>query len=120
VGRRDGAHFAVLDAVDARLLASVSLLRIGAGAAEIGFWCAPGERGRSVVSEAVGAVCRWGFAALGLGRVTWLAEVGNVASRRAAEKAGFRFEGTLRAYLLMRDGRVDAWIGGLLPGDPTG
>ena len=112
------ASFAVLDAVDARLLASVALLRIADGAAEIGYWAVPAERGRGVVTDASAAVCRWGFAALDLGRITWLAQVGNTASRRVADKTGFRFEGTLRAWLPARGGgKADAWIGGLLPGD---
>jgi RimJ/RimL family protein N-acetyltransferase len=114
-----GAHFAVLDAVDERVLASVGFNAFTAGAAEIGFWCAAPERGAGVVTEAVGAVCRWGFGALGLQRITWLAYVGNVASRRVAEKCGFTFEGTLRSYLPQRGERRDAWIAGLLPTDPT-
>ena len=44
----------------------------------------------------MGAVCRWGFGALGLARVDWFAEVGNAGSRRVAEKAGFTIEGVLR------------------------
>jgi RimJ/RimL family protein N-acetyltransferase len=113
------AHFAVLDAVDARVLASVSLMDVADGGAEIGYWCAAAERGRGVVSEAVGAVCRWGFGALGLQRITWLAHVGNDASRRVAEKTGFVVEGTLRQYLPQRGERQDAWIAGLLPSDLT-
>jgi RimJ/RimL family protein N-acetyltransferase len=115
-----GAHFAVLDAVDGRLLAAVGFSAITERGAEIGFWCVPAERGRGVVPEAVAAVCRWGFGALGLHRVTWLTYVGNDASRRVADKAGFRFEGTLRGYLVQRGQRRDAWIGGLLPGDAAG
>jgi RimJ/RimL family protein N-acetyltransferase len=113
------AHFAVLDATTARLLGSMSLGGIAAGAAEVGYWCVPGERGHGVMTDALGAVCRWGFGRLGLQRVTWLAHVGNDASRRVAEKAGFQLEGTLRQYLPHRGERRDAWIAGLLPGDPT-
>jgi RimJ/RimL family protein N-acetyltransferase len=113
------AHFAVLDATTARLLGSISLMGITEGAAEVGYWAVRQARGQGVMTEALGVVCRWGFAALGLGRVTWLAHVGNDASRRVAEKAGFVVEGTLRAYLPHRGGeRRDAWIAGLLPTDP--
>lgn len=112
-----GAPFAVLDATDGALLASVALMSIGDGLAEIGYWAAPAARGQGVVTEAVGVVCRWGFAARSLQRVTWLAEVGNAPSRRVAEKAGFTVEGTLRSYLPHRGRLVDAWIGALLAGD---
>lgn len=120
-----GAPFAVLDAgpeVDrgaaaGRLVASVSLMRIEEGAAEIGYWAAPHARGRGVATEAVDAVCRWGFDQLGLQRVEWLAYVGNEASRRVAERVGFRQEGLLRSALVQRGRRQDAWIAGLLPRD---
>ena len=114
-----GAPFAVLDATSGRLLASVGFVRLDGrdDVAEIGFWCAASARGRGVTTQAVGAVCRWGFGALGLQRVDWLAEVGNAGSRRVAEKAGFTVEGVLRGRLAARRGRADAWIGGLLPGD---
>jgi RimJ/RimL family protein N-acetyltransferase len=48
----------------------------------------------------------------------WYAEVGNVASRRVAEKVGFVLEGTARQLLLRPDGaRVDCWMGALLGAD---
>lgn len=84
---------------------------------EIGFWMAPWARGRGVMTDAVRLVCRWGFAELGLGRIEWWANVGNYASRRVAEKAGFTMEGTARARLLHRGVRVDGWSAGLLPGE---
>ena len=114
------AVLAVVDRADDALLASVGLhFSRGRDEAEgeIGYWCAPGARGRGVVPEAVAAVCDWAFDRCGLVRISWLAEVGNEGSWRAAEKAGFRREGTLRSYLSHRDRRVDAWIGALLAHD---
>lgn len=112
------APFAVLDATTGALLASVGLHHIEPmdGVARVGFWCAAPARRRGVTTSAVRAACRWGFAALGLGRIEWYAEVGNAASRRVAEKAGFTVEATLRSRLARRDGtRVDAWLARLLP-----
>ncbi|MDQ1625080.1 MAG: hypothetical protein QOJ49_578, partial [Actinomycetota bacterium] len=54
---------------------------------------------------------------LGLGRVEWLAHVGNDASRRVAEKVGFVYEGMQRAKCHQRGVRYDAWVAGLLPGE---
>jgi RimJ/RimL family protein N-acetyltransferase len=118
-GWADGttASFLALDATSAELLASVSLQRIAAGTADVGYWVAAGARGRGVGTTAVGAVCRWGFGALGLERIGWTAAVGNVGSRRLAERLGFRVEGTLRAGLEQRGHRRDGWIGSLLPSD---
>ena len=85
------------------------------GIAEIGYWTAASARGRGVTTEAVAAVCAWGFTSCGVQRLEWYAEVGNVPSRRVAEKVGFAIEGTLRSFLLRPGGeRVDGWVGSLL------
>jgi RimJ/RimL family protein N-acetyltransferase len=89
------------------------------GAAEIGYWVDPRARGRGVATDAVRAICAWAFRRLGLDLIEWRAEVGNDASRRVAEKAGFLMEGTLRQRLVHRETRVDAWIGSLLKSEAT-
>ena len=87
------------------------------GRAEIGYWVDPRARGRGVASDAVRAVCHWAFKNLDLQIIEWRCEVGNVASRRVAEKAGFLIEATLRKRLFHRGARVDAWVGSLLSGE---
>lgn len=118
-GWTDGtaAHFAVLEAVGGELVASISLMGIDRSdaVAELGYWAAAPARGRGLTTEAVGALCRWGFSAAGLRRISWWAQVGNAASRRVAEKAGFRYEGVARGRLTARDGsQADAWQAALL------
>ncbi len=110
--------FAVCDSTTSEVLASVAL-REGCddGVWDVGYWCVPAHRGHGVVPEALGALCRWGFAVLGAKRIEWMAEVGNHASLRAAQKAGFRVEGVLRLGMLHRERHVDGWIAGLLAGD---
>lgn len=109
--------FAVTDARDGSLLAVVGLHARDATMRELGYWTAPWARGQGVMTEAARMVCRFGFEVLGLERIEWWAAVGNHASWRVAEKIGFRREGTCRARLLHRGDRLDAWVGGLLPGD---
>lgn len=86
---------------------------------DVGFWCRPSARGRGVVPHALRAACRWAFAELGAARIEWMAEVGNVPSRRVAEKAGFTVEGVLRRGLVHRGRHVDGWLGALLADDPA-
>ena len=117
----DAAVFAVTDLGSGELLASVGL-HFDRGRdddiAEIGYWAAAPARGRGVTSEAVAAVCTWGFTSCGVRRLEWYAEVGNAPSRRVAEKVGFSIEGTLRSFLLRPNGeRVDAWVGSLIGAD---
>lgn len=119
-GWADGttASFAVLHATTGRLQGAVSLMGIADGSAELGYWTAPWGRGQGFTAEAVSAVCRWGFGALGLSRVLWRADVGNWGSRAVAEACGFTVEGTQRLGLTTRDGRrVDGWTGSLLADD---
>ncbi len=119
-GWEDGttATFVALHATTGRLQGAVSLMDIGAGSAELGYWTAPWGRGQGFTAEAVSAVCRWGFGALGLSRVLWRADVGNWGSRAVAESCGFTVEGTQRQGLVTRDGtRVDGWTGSLLATD---
>jgi RimJ/RimL family protein N-acetyltransferase len=85
--------------------------------ASFGFWAAPKARGRGIVTDATRIVAKYAFTTLGVQRLEWYANVGNVASRRVAEKVGFTLEGTLRRGLDQRGTRVDAWIGSLLPGE---
>ena len=105
------AIFAVVDESDA--YAGSIDLRISPtdpAVGEIGCLIAPRARGRGHAPAALRALSRWGFDELGLGRIEWRAEVGNSASRRVAEKAGFTFEGVQRAGLLRGGTRRDMWV----------
>ena len=84
----------------------------------MGFVVPPHARGRGYAPAALAAVCRVGFHRARPERIEWRANVGNDASRRVAEKAGFTFEGTDRGLRSTTAGeRVDAWVGALLASD---
>lgn len=89
---------------------------------EIGWVVHPDARGRGLAAEAAGMVVDWALRSaadggLGMRRAIWFAGVGNEASRRVAEKVGFRVEGTLRSEVRLVEGYVDGWVGTVLPGD---
>ncbi|MFD8982583.1 GNAT family N-acetyltransferase [Streptomyces sp. NPDC059564] len=84
---------------------------------EVGYWATREHRGNGYMAEALVAVARWAFTALGAVRLEWRAEVGNEGSRAVAEKAGFRVEGLLRASLERGGTARDGWVGALLPSD---
>lgn len=109
-------HFAVEPRSGGPLLASVNVHN-HTGTWEVGYWTVKEHRGHGYATEAVGAIARWAFGALGVQRLEWRAEAGNEGSRTVAEKAGFVFEGVLRAALMTRDTVRDVWIGALLPSD---
>jgi RimJ/RimL family protein N-acetyltransferase len=87
--------------------------------ADVGYLTAPWARGRGYATAALRELCRWGFETLGLRRIEWGANVGNDASRRVAERAGFTVEGTSRARTLHRGEARDSWTGAILPRDVT-
>jgi RimJ/RimL family protein N-acetyltransferase len=108
------AEFLAEDTTTGDRLGRVSLDLRQPGTAEIGYWTDPRARNRGVATSAVRAACHWAFTSLGTELIEWRCEVGNTASRRVAEKAGFLIEATLRKRLIHRGTRVDAWVGSLL------
>ncbi|HUR14734.1 MAG TPA: GNAT family N-acetyltransferase [Mycobacteriales bacterium] len=112
-----GAPFAVLDAVSGQVLAWVALFGITEGSAEVGWATAPAARGRAVASDAVTALCGWGFGALGLRRVEAVIAVGNWVSLSVAQKCGFTREGVRRRGMTRRGEVLDAWVTSLLSVD---
>ena len=110
-----GAPFAVVETATGLLVGSCGLHDLGAGAAEIGYWCSAPARGRGITTEAVGAVTAWAFATLGLERVNWYAGVGNWASRRVAERNGYTIDGMLPLGMEQRGQHIDCWHGHRLP-----
>jgi RimJ/RimL family protein N-acetyltransferase len=85
--------------------------------AELGYWTVKEQRGRGYTAEAGRAVCDWAFSALGVERLEWFAEAGNVASRAVALRIGFVMEGTLRSKIVQHGTRRDTWGAALLPSD---
>ncbi|MGC5030529.1 GNAT family N-acetyltransferase [Micromonospora sp. DT229] len=97
---------ALADPTDpAVLLGSVSLHRVHEDDASIGYWVVPAARGRGLASAAVVRFTAWAFAELGLHRIELCHAVGNPASCRVAERAGYLAEGTLRQSHRYGDGR---------------
>ncbi|WP_442599943.1 GNAT family N-acetyltransferase [Neobacillus sp. D3-1R] len=65
---------------------------------EIGFELHKDYWGQSIASEALKAVCKYGFEKLNLQRIEALIEPPNLSSQRLVEKQGFIREGLLRNY----------------------
>lgn len=95
-------------AIDGRAVGGISL-QVGDDierlSAELGYWLGEEYWGRGVVSDAVAAVTRYAFDALGLIRVFALPFAHNAASCRVLEKAGYQREGVMRCSAI-KDGQV--------------
>jgi RimJ/RimL family protein N-acetyltransferase len=118
--RGDALHFALVEphAQDV-LLGSVSLqeVRLDQGCAALGYWLAPGARGRGAAAQAVRLLARWAFAELGLARLELTCGPDNEASQHVAERCGFSREGLLRSHAPFKGARRDSVIYSLLPGE---
>ncbi len=108
-----------VDPGDGRLLGAVGLHNLDPATrrCSAGYWVAAPERGRCVGRHALGLLCRFALAELGVERIEVWIEPGNIASLRVAEAAGFRREGLLRSFMPIGDVRRDMLMYSLLPGE---
>ena len=112
----EGHQFAVTD--NGRVVGSIGMRVNELATGHIGYWCAPGARGRGVTTRALRLVSRFGLDELGVGRLELITDPDNAASQRVATKVGFRREGVLRSHLVHPDGRRrDSVMFSLLPGE---
>jgi RimJ/RimL family protein N-acetyltransferase len=86
-------HFAVME--DEVVLGVIGLNRGAGDSAELHYWIRSDHAGRGYATEAGECIMQWGAERLRLQRFTLWAGVDNRASRRVAEKLGFRDVGPL-------------------------
>ncbi|MDG1482811.1 MAG: GNAT family protein [Myxococcota bacterium] len=101
LGWRDGRAYGFLveDVTDGRFLGLCGLNEVSGHTANLGYWVTTAEAGRGVTTAATRLVARFGFEQAGLKRIRLFHIVGNVGSRRVAEKVGFVYEGLCRQHL---------------------
>lgn len=88
----------------------------GRATIEIGYWLYPQFRGRGVATRTARALAEHAFD-LGVQRVVAQVKVGNSASERVLERAGFTREGVSR-WMSKADGsRAEKTVWSLLPGE---
>ncbi len=73
---------------------------------EIGYWCRKEYQGEGYVSETVRALTQTGFEIMGAKRLEIHCDARNLASRRVAERCGYRLEAELRNHQLAPDGSL--------------
>jgi RimJ/RimL family protein N-acetyltransferase len=81
--------------------------------AQFGYWIAPDARGRGYATRAATLLTRWLFD-LGAARVFLTVVAGNEGSVAVARRAGFVYEGTMRAHSIWQGERYDVmWFAAL-------
>jgi len=109
----DALYFTLVRLRDERPLGMAAYLRIAPemGVVEIGHvWFARELQRTTAATEAIYLLARHAFDELGYRRVEWKCNALNAASRRAAERFGFAFEGVFRQHMVLKGRNRDtAW-----------
>lgn len=110
----DPLFFTIIPRDDERPLGRAAYMRIepAHGVIEIGgILLAPELQRTTGATEAIYLLIRHAFDDLGYRRVEWKCDSRNEASRRAAERFGFTFEGTFRQHMVIKGRNRDtAWF----------
>nr|WP_255592668.1 GNAT family protein [Bordetella sp. BOR01] len=112
-------RLAIADAASNRLRGTIGFNEIAAahGRAEIAYDLAPTLWNRGIASRACAAVTGWALQSLGLWRVQATVLDANLPSRRVLEHCGYRPEGLLASYRMVRGQPRDFWIYARTRGD---
>jgi RimJ/RimL family protein N-acetyltransferase len=106
--------FAIQDARSGHLLGACGVDTWTAeDVAQVGYWIAPSARGRGYATRAAVLLTRWLFDQ-GAARVFLTVVAGNEGSVAVARRAGFVYEGTMRAHSVWKGRRYDVmWFAAL-------
>lgn len=109
----DPCFFAIIDQSNDRAIGVASYLRVApqAGSIEVGHINFSPLLQRTIgATEAMFLMMQWAFEA-GYRRYEWKCNAANVASRRAAERLGFSYEGVFRQMMIVKGHNRDtAWF----------
>jgi len=87
------------------------------GTAEVTYDVAPSHWGRGIATSACRAATVWAFEVAGWHRVQATTLLLNLRSRRVLEKVGFKREGLVRNFRLVRGKPADYWLYSAIPGE---
>jgi RimJ/RimL family protein N-acetyltransferase len=119
-GAPRGVVFAITDARSGKLVGCCGVDDwTEEDVAQFGYWIAPDARGRGYATRAVILLTRWLFER-GAARVFLTIVSGNDASVAVARRAGFVYEGTMRAHSVWQGERCDVMWFAALPFEWTG
>ena len=120
-GWTDGTafEFAIIDSKDGTYIGGCGLNHINKidGVANLGYWVRSSRQKEGIATRAAKLLIQYGINDLKLNRIEILAAVENLASRRAAEKAGGVREAILRHRIALPGKVHDAVLFSIIPSD---
>lgn len=107
--------FVVIDDSDAILgTCGVHRIDLRNGVGELGYWVRSSKLGQGIATAATALACTWAHAEHKIHRMELVISTRNMASRRVAEKAGAKLEGTLRKRIHLHGHWHDAHLYSIL------
>ena len=112
-------RFALLPEGSRAIVATVGFHTISAvfGTAEVTYDVAPSHWGMGIATAACRASTLWGFEVKAWYRVQATTVLPNLRSQRVLERCGFKREGLLRNFRLVRGAPMDYWLYSAIPGE---
>ena len=112
-------QFALIAEGGSSLVATVGFHTISTlnGTAEITYDVSPSHWGRGIATKACRAATSWAFAAKGWHRIQATTVLQHLRSQRVLERCGYRKEGLVRNYRIVRGQPTDYWLYSAVPGD---
>ncbi|WP_241295576.1 GNAT family N-acetyltransferase [Burkholderia stabilis] len=97
-------RLAIVDTASGALAGTIGLHTVSTvnRSAEIAYDLAPSHWGRGIASALCASVTAWAFAEGGFMRLQGVVLTSNAGSVRVLQKCGYRYEGLLRAYRMVR------------------
>lgn len=113
--------FVIIDSLNNLPLGVCGLNHINAEErfANLGYWVRTSRTRQGIATAAVPMIAKFGFDNLNLHRMEIVVAVGNLPSKRVAEKAGALREGLLRQRLFVHGQILDAFMFSFVPVDFT-
>jgi RimJ/RimL family protein N-acetyltransferase len=112
-------HFVITDAQTGEYIGNCGINGVNEKdrVCNLGYWVRTSRTKQGLASRAARLAARFAFETVGLARAEIVVAAGNVASQRAAQKAGAHYEGQRPKQMVVRTDSYDAVIYSLTPAD---
>lgn len=107
--KKDNIDFAIVLKSENKVVGGISIRKWNDEnrCADIGYVLSPKYWNRGIITEAIMRIIKFGFDKLNANRIEAHCDEKNIGSFKAMEKAGMKYEGTLRQKVMMKGKYVD-------------
>jgi len=120
--KHDNIDFAIVLKSENKVIGGISIRKWNNynRCADIGYVLSPNYWRMGIITEAIKRIIKFGFEELNANRIEAHCDENNIASYRAMEKAGLKYEGTLRNKVFMKGKFINMKYYSILKSEFTG